>query len=73
MGFKIEKGVPMTAPSRDRSGKWKDLLGQMEVGDSVQLESQTQATSIRNTAKRMGLLVRCQQQDDGSFRAWRIE
>ena len=71
--FKIEKGVQMTAPSRDRSGKWKDLLGQMEVGDSVQLESQTQATSIRNTAKRMGLLVRCQQQDDGSFRAWRIE
>lgn len=73
MGFKIEKGVPMTAPSRDRSGRWKDLLGQMEVGDSVQLDSQTQATSIRNTAKRMGLLVRCQQQDDGSFRAWRIE
>ncbi len=71
--FKIEKGVPMTAPSRDRSGKWKDLLGQMEVGDSVQLDSQTQATSIRNTAKRMGLLVRCQQQEDKSFRAWRIE
>ncbi len=71
--FKIEKGVPMTAPSRDRSGKWKDLLGQMEVGDSVQLDSQTQATSIRNTAKRMGLLVRCQQQDDDSFRAWRIK
>ena len=71
--FKIEKGVPMTAPSLDRSGKWKDLLGQMEVGDSVQLESQTQATSIRNTAKRMGLLVRCQQQEDESFRAWRIE
>lgn len=73
MGFKIEKGVPMTAPSRDRSGKWKDLLGQMEVGDSVQLDSQTQATSIRNTAKRMGLLVRCQQQEDESFRAWRVE
>ena len=73
MGFKIEKGVPMTAPSRDRSGRWKDLLGQMEVGDSVQLDSQTQATSIRNTAKRMGLLVRCQQQEDDSFRAWRIE
>ena len=71
--FKIEKGVPMTAPSRDRSGKWKDLLGQMEVGDSVQLDSETQATSIRNTAKRMGLLVRCQQQDDDSFRAWRIK
>ncbi len=71
--FKIEKGVQMTAPSRDRSGKWKDLLGQMEVGDSVQLDSQTQATSIRNTAKRMGLLVRCQQQEDDSFRAWRIE
>ena len=71
--FKIEKGVPMTAPSRDRSGKWKDLLGQMEVGDSVQLDSQTQATSIRNTAKRMGLLVRCQQQEDESFRAWRVE
>tara|TARA_R110002167_G_scaffold360642_1_gene578369 strand:- start:38 stop:175 length:138 start_codon:yes stop_codon:yes gene_type:complete len=45
----------------------------MEVGDSVLLESQTHATSIRNTAKRMGLLVRCQQQDDDSFRAWRIE
>ena len=71
--FKIEKGVPMTAPSRDRSGRWKDLLRQMEVGDSVLLESQTQATSIRNTAKRMGLLVRCQQQDDDSFRAWRIK
>ena len=71
--FKIEKGVQMTAPSRDRSGKWKDLLGQMEVGDSVQLDSQTQATSIRNTAKRMRLLVRCQQQEDDSFRAWRIE
>ena len=71
--FKIEKGVPMTAPSRDRSGKWKDLLGQMEVGDSVQLESQTQATSIRNTAKRMGMQVRCQQQEDESFRAWRVE
>ena len=53
--FKIEKGVPMTAPSRDRSGRWKDLLGQMEVGDSVQLESQTQATCIRNTAKFSGM------------------
>ncbi len=71
--FKIEKGVPMTAPSRDRSGRWKDLLRQMEVGDSVLLESQTQATSIRNTAKRMGMQVRCQQQEDESFRAWRIE
>ena len=71
--FKIEKWVPMTAPSRVRSGKWKDLLDQMEVGDSVQLESQTQATSSRNTGKRMGMLVRCQQHDDGSFRAWRIE
>ena len=71
--FKIEKGVPMTAPSRDRSGRWKDLLRQMEVGDSVLLESQTQATSIRNTAKRMGMQVRCQQQEDESFRAWRVE
>ena len=71
--FKIEKGVPMTAPSRDRSGRWKDLLRQMEVGDSVLLESQTQATSIRNTAKRMGMQVRCQQQEDESFRAWRID
>ena len=71
--FKIEKGVPMTAPSRDRSGRWKDLLRKMEVGDSVLLESQTQATSIRNTAKRMGMQVRCQQQDDESFRAWRIK
>jgi hypothetical protein len=71
--FKIEKGVPMTAPSRDRSGRWKDLLRKMEIGDSVLLESQTHATSIRNTAKRMGLLVRCQQQEDESFRAWRIE
>ena len=71
--FKIEKGVPMTAPSRDRSGRWKDLLRKMEIGDSVLLESQTQATSIRNTAKRMGLLVHCQQQEDESFRAWRIE
>jgi len=73
MGFKIEKGVPMTAPSRDRSGKWKDLLNQMSVGDSVVVDEQSQATSIRNTGKSMGLLVRCQQQDDGSFRAWRIE
>ena len=71
--FKIEKGVPMTAPSRDRSGRWKDLLRKMEVGDSVLLESQTQATSIRNTAKRMGMQVRCQQQEDESFRAWRIK
>jgi hypothetical protein len=71
--FKIEKGVPMTAPSRDRSGRWKDLLRQMEVGDSVLLESQTHATSIRNTAKRMGMQVRCQQQEDESFRAWRIK
>ena len=73
MGFKIEKGVPMTAPSRDRSGKWKDLLGKMDVGDSVVVDEQSQATSIRNAAKRMGLLVHCQQQEDGSFRAWRIE
>ena len=71
--IKIEKGVPMTAPSRDRSGKRKDLLGQMEVGDSVQLESQTQATCILNTAKRMGLLVRFQTQEDESLRAWRVE
>ena len=42
--FKIEKGVPMTAPSRDRSGKWKDLLGKMDVGDSVVVDEQSQAT-----------------------------
>ena len=73
--FKIEKGGANdgTLPHGSGRASGRTCWDQMEVGDSVQLESQTQATSIRNTAKRMGLLVRCQQQEDEFSGAWRIE
>ena len=70
--MKIDKGVPITSSSNTRSGKWKDLLGQMEVGDSVLVDTKTETMTIRAAAKGLEMKVTVRGEDD-KFGVWRVE
>jgi hypothetical protein len=50
MTYKIDKNVPLTNPSN--LGKWTLLAKQINVGDSVLLEGNTNAMSLRNAILR---------------------
>jgi hypothetical protein len=70
--MKIDRGVPITSASSTRSGKWKDLLLDMEIGDSVLVDTKTETMTIRAAAKGLGMKVTVRG-DDNKFRVWRIE
>ena len=70
--MKIDRGVPITSVSSTRSGKWKDLLLDMEIGDSVLVDTKTETMTIRAAAKVLGMKVTVRGEDD-KFRVWRVE
>ena len=70
--MKIDKGVPITSGPQTRSGKWKDLLLDMEIGDSVLVDSKTETMTIRAASFGLGMRVTCRKEAD-KFRVWRIE
>ena len=72
--FKIEKGVPMTAPSRVRSGKWKDLLGKMDVGDSVVVNNKHRQ-QLHAISKRLGIKYKTRTicKESNTVRFWRTK
>ena len=69
--MKIDRGVPITSVSSTRSGKWKNLLLDMEIGDSVLVDTKTETMTIRAAAKVLGMRVTCRKEDN-KFRVWRI-
>lgn len=68
LDIKIEKGVPI--PTREH--KWVHLLKQMNVTDSVVVESASQRAMIAAASKTAGvkLLTR---KEGNRFRAWRVK
>jgi len=74
MVYEIEQDVPFYA-----SGKWKRIAEQMEVGDSVLVANDMEAKTLKcsmvayykSKGVRIGTAAR--NQNDGTFRVWRLE
>ena len=73
--MKIEKNIPMPE-KRSSSGKYKDVLRQMEIGDSVSASFNEQA-GLRQAAKVLGFRIAARKENKGKFpskfRIWRIK
>ena len=73
--MKIEKGICIKSYSKQ--AKFDDLILQMEVGDSVLIESHTDLQQMRDAAHRQSKKVsarRAKKNEPGaSFRVWRIK
>ena len=66
----IEKNIPIPAPSR--SSKWKQLTSRMETGDSVLVETRSQAQGLMQSAKFLPIDMRfTTRQTEGGIRVWR--
>ena len=77
--IKIEKGISVPAKAY-HSGKWRDLLSHMKVGESFELPEQTAgAANILKTSIRYFLRYYTkhefivQKDDKGQYRCWRIK
>ena len=64
--FKIEKGIPLPSKSVLPS-----LLKTMEIGDSVLL-NRKKVTQVATIARRIGIKITQQKQDNENYRVWRI-
>jgi len=68
-GVKIERGIPI--PS-NHWGKWSQIVGAMEIGDSVLIKAKTSPMwSMRKSAERLKIKLLCRKVDEG-FRIWRV-
>ena len=76
MIFKIEKGIERPSSSKKPS-MWKELLENMEVGDSVLLsiKSAKNLTSVTQSAwnRKSGYRVSYRRVNDEQARVWRIK
>ena len=70
---KIEKGVPI--PMKHTHGKWVTLAREMEVGDSVVIDTEHHAISLRAAIKRIhkGKTAVRIRDDNKSWRVWRTQ
>ena len=70
---KIEKGVPI--PMKHTHGKWVTLAREMEVNDSVVLDTEHHAISLRAAIKRIhkGKTAVRIRDDNKSWRVWRTK
>jgi len=70
MKYKIEKNIPIT--KQYRKGIWKDLINNMEIGDSVLIENRGAASSLAAVMKKHG--YRPVTRTDGKkIRVWKTE
>ena len=63
--IKIEKGVPMPAPT-----KWALVVAKWEIGDSVCVPSLAEVNTLRAIAWRHKQRITCRK-DGEVYRAWR--
>lgn len=66
----IEKGVPRPTQCSLR-GKWKRIAQQMDVDDSVLLDSEREANSLRHALIRAGRNTSLRKVE-GGWRVWRL-
>lgn len=64
--MKIEKNIPMP---KQRS-RLRDVLNQMDVGDSVLLDTKSEYVAMRHSALSLGFTVATRTVDD-KIRLWR--
>lgn len=67
--IKIEKNIPM--PNGQHS-PYRDVLKQMDVGDSFLLRKQS-VQSVRNATKGLEIGVATRTVDDANVRIWRVK
>lgn len=70
MNYKIEKNIPIT--KQYRRGVWKDLMNNMEIGDSVLVENRIAANSLVIVMKKHGYRP-VTRTDNKKIRVWKLE
>lgn len=70
MNYKIEKNIPISA--HGKSGRWSILTSEMEIGDSILVETRKKATSICICLKRSGYKP-VTRKVNGGIRVWKLE
>lgn len=64
--MKIEKNIPIPL----KRSKLRDILNQMDVGDSVLLDTRSECVAMRHSALSLGFTVTTRTIDD-KIRFWR--
>ena len=67
--MKIDKNIPI--PDKGRHGKWKELVSQMDVGDSVLIDNKRERSAINNAMVAKGYKG-TQRIEGDKIRVWRI-
>ena len=70
MKYKIEKNIPIS--EHGKKGKWSSIGKQMQIGDSVLVNSRKEAVSISVVLKRTGYKAVTRKVDNG-VRVWKVE
>ena len=70
MNYKIEKNIPISI--HGKSGVWSRLATEMEIGDSILLETRSQAMGLCTSLKRFGYKSTTRTVDKG-LRVWKME
>ena len=70
MNYKIEKNISIT--KQYRKGIWKDLINNMEIGDSVLIENRRAASSLAAVMKKYGYRP-VTRADGAKIRVWKME
>lgn len=69
MKYKIEKNIPISI--HGKSGVWSRLATEMEIGDSILLETRSQAMGLRTSLKRFGYKATTRKVE-GGLRVWKL-
>ena len=69
---KIEKNIPIYE-SNAKFGKWIKLASEMEIGDSVLLNSQSEACGLYQVFARTGGKMVQRKVAHDQFRCWRVK
>ena len=71
MNLKIEKNIPIPTPSNSRPSGWGLVADEMQVGDSVFCNNNSDRGSLYNALTYRKAKVTCRKIDKG-YRVWRI-
>tara|TARA_R110001583_G_scaffold102756_2_gene249419 strand:- start:489 stop:701 length:213 start_codon:yes stop_codon:yes gene_type:complete len=70
MAMKIEKGIPMPKKKSFRKYAWLD---EMEIGDSVLVNTVKEVDIIRAQIRNQGKRSERRKVEEGGYRIWRVE
>ena len=78
MEVKIEKDIPIRVSFRSYNNKWREVLEEMDIGDSFLIdegddESRAQYQNIRNQAKNLDMKIKGVKEDEHPRRIYRVE